>query len=73
VLPLSFLTGESVSIERIPGGPISFSPEKALDPKSVGIVHLGLGGSTSTKPKIEIATMYLSNVKPENKLNRNEK
>lgn len=75
VLPLSCLTGEIVSIETIPGGPISFHPGKVLDPKSVGVVHLSLGAPTSTisKPTIEISAMYLSNVKPENKLKQDRK
>ena len=75
VLPLSCLKGESVSIERIPGQPVSFNPGKVLDPKDIGAVHLSLSARTggSSESKIEIAAMYLSNVKPENKLNQDHK
>ncbi len=68
VLPLSFLDGQKVSIESIPGKPAVFDPGSSLDPKDVGIVHLRLLNSSSQPypPELEIAAIYLSNAMPEN-------
>ncbi len=67
VLPLSSLDGQSVSIERMPGQLTTFILGNRLDPSEVGEVRLRL--STPFRlpypPKIEIASMYLTNDLPE--------
>jgi hypothetical protein len=67
VLPLSALDGQSVSIERLPGQLTVFILGNRLDPKEVGAVHLSLSTPFRLpyKPKIEIASMYLTNDLPE--------
>lgn len=67
VLPLSSLDGQSVSIERMPGQLTTFILGNRLDPTEVGEVRLRF--STPFRlpysPKIEIASMYLTNDLPE--------
>jgi|GEM_PF-2507333 len=67
VLPLSFLDGQSVSIDRIPGQSVIFNPGNKLDPKEIGLVYLSLStpADASYQPRIEISALYLSNVRPE--------
>jgi len=67
VLPLSGLDGQSVTVERMPGQLTVIIFGSRLDPKEVGEVRLSLlmPFTLPYKPKIEIASIYLTNELPE--------